>query len=207
MREPEASTTLPRALDYLERLFVALLAVPFVIAFAQSLSVHPQFILIAASELLAVVLILTRKRGEMAISAYAFFIAIVGTAMPLMIRPTDGAELVPVWLSTTLMLIGLTFNVSAKLFLNRSFGIVAANRGVKRGGPYRIVRHPMYLGYITTQIGFLLASFSLLTLLFYVTAWVFQVLRIREEEKLLLRDEAYASYSATVRHRLIPGIY
>ena len=38
-------------------------------------------------------------------------------------------------------------------------------------------------------------------------AWAFQVLRIREEEKLLLRDEAYASYSTSVRHRLIPGVY
>jgi len=196
-----------RLLDYLERLFVAALSIPFLIAFARVMPMHPQYMLLAVSELLAVVLILTRKGGEMTLTPYAFFIAIVGTSLPLLIRPTEGAELIPMWLSTALMIIGLAFNVSAKLFLNRSFGIVAANRGVKRGGPYRIVRHPMYLGYITTQIGFLLASFSLANLLFYSVAWAFQVLRIREEEKLLLRDEAYASYSTSVRHRLIPGVY
>ena len=78
---------------------------------------------------------------------------------------------------------------------------------MKRGGPYRLVRHPMYLGYVTTQIGFLLANFSVPNLLFYSVAWGIQILRIREEEKLLLQDEAYANYSTSVRHRLIPGVY
>ena len=196
-----------RPLDYLERVFVAALSIPFLLAFSQVLSLHPQYLALAASELLAVIFILTRKPGEMAINFYAFSIAIMGTSLPLLVRPAEDAEFIPMWLSTGLMLSGLGLNASAKLFLNRSFGIVAANRGVKRGGPYRLVRHPMYLGYIMTQIGFLLANFSASNLLLYAAAWAFQVLRIREEEKLLLRDEAYASYSTTVRHRLIPGVY
>ena len=107
-----------------------------------------------------------------------------GNILPLLVRPENGAQLVPVAVTTTLMMAGLCVNISAKLFLNRSFGVVAANRGIKRGGPYRLVRHPMYFGYILTQVGFVLASFKLTTLALYLVAWTFQILRIREEEKL-----------------------
>jgi protein-S-isoprenylcysteine O-methyltransferase Ste14 len=196
-----------KVLDYLERLFVVLLSIPFVIAFVRVLPMHPSFILLTLSELISVVLRLTRRPGQIAATAYAFGIAIVGAALPLLIRPVGGSELVPALITTTLMFIGLALSIAAKVFLNRSFGLVAANRGVKRAGPYRIVRHPMYLGYIMTQLGFLLASFSIMNLALYVVTWVFQILRIREEERLLFGDAAYADYSNTVQHRLIPGVY
>ena len=102
---------------------------------------------------------------------------------------------------------GLAISIAAKLFLNRSFGIVAANRGVKSGGPYRLVRHPMYLGYITTQVGFLIDNFTLLNALLYAGSWTLQILRIREEEGILAKDDIYAAYSQRVRWRLLPGVY
>ena len=43
------------------------------------------------------------------------------------------------------MLIGLYVQISGKLILGRSFGLIAANRGIKVAGPYRIVRHPSML--------------------------------------------------------------
>ena len=87
------------------------------------------------------------------------------------------------------MMAGLCVNISAKLFLNRSFGIVAANRGIKRGGPYRLVRHPMYFGSILTQVGFVLASFKLTTLALYLVAWTFQTGASRRR-KILTRTQA-----------------
>ena len=45
-------------------------------------------------------------------------------------------------LSGAIMLIGLYVQISAKVILGRSFGLIAANRGIKVEGPYRIVRHP-----------------------------------------------------------------
>ena len=196
-----------RLIDYAERLFVVMICIPFVIAFLAAMPTHPQIILVAISELLAVALILTRKPGAIAATPYAFMIAILGTAMPLFIRPAGGLELLSPWLTAILMSGGLAISISAKLFLNRSFGIVAANRGVKSGGPYRLVRHPMYLGYITTQVGFLLASFTLQNLLLYAGSWALQFLRIREEESILVKDDAYSAYSERVRWRILPGVY
>ena len=207
MLSGKADAGMARLLDFAERILVVLICIPFVIAFVAVMPTHPQFILVAISELLAVALILTRKPGTIAATPYAFLIAILGTALPLFIRPDGGIELLPIWVTSVLMSGGLALSICAKLFLNRSFGIVAANRGIKSGGPYRVVRHPMYLGYVTTQVGFLLESFTLENLLLYAFSWVIQLLRIREEETILIGDAAYSSYSAKVRWRLMPGVY
>jgi|SRR5918993_4980658 protein-S-isoprenylcysteine O-methyltransferase Ste14 len=192
--------------DAFERLALVLLCAPFVLALAATLPSHPWWILIAISETLAVVLILTRRPGNMALAPYPFIIGFAGTALPLFIRPAEGGALIPAAVSTTLMMAGLALNIAAKLFLNRSFGVVAANRGVKRGGPYRLVRHPMYLGYFATQLGFLLSSFSIQNLVLYLIAWTLQLLRILEEERFLSVDPAYRAYQSKVRYRLIPGL-
>ncbi len=105
-----------------------------------------------------------------------------------------------------LILTGAAISFLAKIFLGRSFGIVPANRGVKRYGVYRFVRHPMYLGYILNQLGFLLFFFSLYNVAVYTVAWIAFWLRAKEEEKFLEADEEYRTYREKVRYRLFPGI-
>lgn len=196
-----------KLVDFAERLFVVLIATPFMIAFARVLPSQPHVLLIMVSELLAVALVLVRRPGQIVASPYAFTIALLGTSLPLLIRPTPGLEILPPAAASVVMMAGLCLNISAKLFLNRSFGIVAANRGVKRGGPYRLVRHPMYLGYITTEVGYLLANLNAVNLALYGLAWAIQVLRIREEERFLTQDERYRQYAERVTYRLVPGVY
>jgi protein-S-isoprenylcysteine O-methyltransferase Ste14 len=65
----------------------------------------------------------------------------------------------------------------------------------------------MYLGYIINQTGFLAANFTSLTLVIYLAAWSLQILRVREEERVLSRDEAYRHFSDRVGSRLIPGVF
>ena len=200
------SGTADKLIDLGERALVVLLAIPFLWSFALVLPTHPNLLLIAASEMLAVVLILIRKSGKSAVAPMPVLVAFAGSALPLLVRP-GGAQLAPPLVSSMLLGVGLTFSIASKLYLNRSFGMIAANRGVKIGGPYRLVRHPMYLGYIVNQIGFLIASFGVVNLLIYLAAWTFQILRIREEEVVLCKDEAYRHFAQRVGSRLVPGVY
>ena len=63
--------------------------------------------------------------------------------------------------------------------------MAAANRGVKRDGPYRLVRHPIYLGYAVTWAGFVLLNAQIFNIALVAFACVMQVLRVLVEERLL----------------------
>lgn len=197
-----------KLVDYAERLFLVLLSWTFLQAIFVSAPTHPYLVLLAVSEILPVVLILIRRPGAMSMKPFAFVVAFLGTAAPLLVRPSpDGLSLLPDSLAAALIGAGLAINIASKLSLWRSFGLAPANRGIRVGGPYRLVRHPMYLGYFISQVGFLLANLTIGNAVTYVLAWSMQLLRIREEEKFLLQDESYRDLTRRVRFRLVPGVY
>ena len=79
-------------------------------------------------------------------------------------------------------------------------------RFVERG-PYRIVRHPIYLGGILFFSGFSLA-FSPWALVGTATLAVLWGLKSRVEERFLLaRYPEYTSYCERTRFRLLPFVY
>lgn len=193
--------------DAVERGIVIALAAPFFLAFSSELPRHPYWLLLAVCEGLNVLFILVRRPGQVAIAPYPVTVALLGTALSLLVRPSSGAQLIPLWLSVFAMFSGLGLSILSKIVLNRRFGILPANRGIASWGPYRLVRHPMYLGYIIAQAGFLLTDFTLRTAVIYALAWFFQILRIGEEEKLLMKDADYRAFAAGTRWRLIPGLF
>lgn len=165
-------------------------------------------ILLLVSEALVVFLVVLRRRAT-AISQRGvdWFVGFAGTLLPLLALPPEGEPLVPLALCTILMLGGFGLNMSAKLTLLRSFGVVAANRGIKIGGPYRLIRHPMYAGYMLTQLGFLLSGPNFWNACVYALAFGLQVVRILAEERVLNQDPAYRELSVRVRYRLAPFVF
>lgn len=203
---PEVASRRAAMLDFGERALLLLLYGGFVIRLAPSIDHHPYTLLLLTSEAITVLLILFRKSGGISTGLMAWSVALIGTVGPLLAAP-GGAVVVPPVLCAMCMSLGLLISLSAKLFLNNSFGIVAATRGVKLAGPYRLVRHPMYLGYGLIHAGFLLLNLSVWNVALYAAAWTAMIVRIREEEAFLSQDEAYRNYSARVRYRLLPGLY
>jgi protein-S-isoprenylcysteine O-methyltransferase Ste14 len=165
-------------------------------------------LILLVSEGLPVVLTLTRREANtLSDHPSDWLLALVGTTLPLLAVPVATITLVPAWLSGAIMLIGLYVQISAKAFLGRSFGLIAANRGVKVSGPYRFVRHPMYGGYTIIHVGCLLGFPSLWNLTLYSTELAIQIGRLLREERLLSQDPSYRDYAAQVRYRLIPMIF
>lgn len=163
-------------------------------------------LLILLSEGLVVFLLLIRRPTErISTKGRDWALAAAGTFVVLFVD--QGGAPIHGPLGAVLMLIGLAIHVGAKLSLFRSFGLVAANRGVRVGGLYRLVRHPMYAGYMLTHAGFLLVAPSLWNVAIYAVAWAFLVARIYAEEQVLSEDAAYQAFKSRVRYRLVPGIF
>jgi protein-S-isoprenylcysteine O-methyltransferase Ste14 len=202
------ASTVPfvRVLDLVERLVVLVLTALFLNRLIPHMGEGPYVLLIMISESLGALFMLIRRPGAMATTPYAWLISMIGTWAPLLIIP-GGEQLVPMSFALALMVAGLLSSISAKIFLRRSFGIVPANRGIQREGPYRAVRHPIYLGYLLCQIGFLSISFSGWNLLIYVTCWFATLLRIAAEENVLSEDADYRAYRSQVRYRILPAIW
>jgi protein-S-isoprenylcysteine O-methyltransferase Ste14 len=165
-------------------------------------------ILLVLSESLGVFLILLRRRSP-TLSAHPldWVLSFVAVNAPLLTTPAAPSPFLPPEAVSALMFAGLTIQISAKVSLWRSFGVVPANRGIKTGGLYRFIRHPIYAGYAVTHIGFLVGFPSVWNTLLYVAAFLVQLARIAREERLLMRDPVYRRYAEGVRYRLIPPVF
>ncbi|RTL73612.1 MAG: isoprenylcysteine carboxylmethyltransferase family protein [Bradyrhizobiaceae bacterium] len=130
-----------------------------------------------------------------------------GTTAPLLIETALENPIVAPSLCLAIIISGLFLQISGKLVLGFSFGVIAANRGVKVSGPYRFVRHPIYAGYTVTHVGLLLAMPSALNATLYTVALALQIVRIQREERILDLDQKYRDFSARVRYRLLPGVF
>ena len=109
--------------------------------------------------------------------------------------------------STLLVLFGSAAAVYTLLRLGRSFSLMAEARGLVTSGPYRLVRHPLYLAEELAIIGISMQFFSLSTAFVLALQIAFQLRRMRNEEAVLVENfPEYAQYRARTA-RLIPGIY
>ncbi len=134
-----------------------------------------------------------------------WFLAFAGTSLPLLVTGGLGEGHLPIRIVTVVWLLGFVTQVTAKVWLGRNFGLVAARRELVAGGPYRYVRHPMYLGYLLTHLAVAGMNPSAINLALYAMCWLCQVPRLMAEERLLGEDEMYQKYREQVPWRLVPG--
>jgi len=85
---------------------------------------------------------------------------------------------------------------------------VEKDQTVIAGGPYAIVRHPMYVGAFLCYALSPLALGSYWALIPGVLILPILAMRIVEEEKVLLQDPpGYVEYTEKVKYRLFPGLW
>ncbi|MEO8496164.1 MAG: isoprenylcysteine carboxylmethyltransferase family protein [Planctomycetota bacterium] len=197
--------SLEKTLDLIEQIVITILYTLLVVRLWPRDFSNPQSwfsMLLVASEGIVVAFVLVRRSAsKISHRALDWIIAFAGTVFSLLVIPGG-----PPILGSTgpfLILAGILLHVGAKLSLRRSFGLVAADRGVKATGMYCLVRHPMYLGYILSHLGYLLIAPGWWNLSVYALGWSFLVARIFAEERILKSNPAYRAYMEKVPYRLI----
>jgi len=165
-------------------------------------------LLLLVSEMLVVALtVLRRSAATVDRSVRARLLTTVSLLGPLLVKPVQMIPLLPASITVAGSVVGLAIVIAGKLTLGRSFGLMPANRGIVSSGVYRLVRHPIYLGYLITHVAFIFAN---------PTAWNTAVLTLGDialllravcEEQTLARDASYREYQQVVRWRVCPGLF
>ena len=106
-----------------------------------------------------------------------------------------------------LVTISAFLSLASLLSLGRSFGILPAWRRLVTKGPYHLVRHPMYLAYLLSDVGFNLQEWNYGTILLVLAGWTSMIYRIHAEERVLSQDAGWPTYVASVPYRLVPGLW
>ncbi|MGJ0507913.1 MAG: methyltransferase family protein [Methylocystis sp.] len=200
----------PRTLDQLERYAFLVAYSVFAIQLVGAFIIEgrlTQLLYLMDQSVVLSFFIFRRPTEEISLQRGDWLAGVIGTLLPLLIGPVSTDSAIAPLTATICLGLGISLHLSAKLALGTSIGVIAANRGLKTGGPYRIIRHPMYAGYMVAQLGILLAGPNMRNCVVVVLCWIFFIWRISAEEKLLSRDENYVRFQRRTRARLFPGIY
>jgi len=106
--------------------------------------------------------------------------------------------------STPLTIVAFSVAVSGLLFLRRSLSIIPEARRLVTGGPYRLIRHPLYAAEILAALAIVISRPALWAVVTVIPFIAVQLTRASFEERLLQRTfPAYRAYAARTK-RLIP---
>ena len=137
------------------------------------------------------------------------FVSVVSNAIVLnavvpnaVVERAPGEALAPIGLA--FQVVALIWMIASVAALGRSFGVAPADRGLVASGPYRVVRHPLYLGELVFYAGVCLARPSVLHVALWAVLACVQLARLKAEENTI---SEYGRYAQAVPWRLVPGVW
>jgi protein-S-isoprenylcysteine O-methyltransferase Ste14 len=155
------------------------------------------------------------KSWDQKLSAITFLIVLALLVITGLDERWGWSQNVPVGvhvLGLALLLVGqgiFTWAMASNLFFSTQVRL-QSERGhvVATQGPYRLVRHPGYVGYIISQFGTALVLGSLVAVIPAALLSLMMVIRTALEDRTLRQElQGYEAYASQVRFRLIPGLW
>lgn len=134
--------------------------------------------------------------------------ALAGANLPVAILLFDRTQNLAAQSASAIIVAGGTAGAIYTLwYLGRSFSVFPQARRLVTTGPYSRVRHPLYLFEELSVIGIAVGRTQPWALLIAVFSFLFQIVRMTYEERVLEQSfPEYPRYAASVS-RLLPGIY
>lgn len=135
--------------------------------------------------------------------------ALIGSNLLLVLLAIPHAPLSPgmIIFSTGLVIIGTAGAIYAAATLGRGFSVFPQARTLEVSGPYRFVRHPIYLAEQIAAFGIMWQYAMPWSALIVLANFIAQFPRMHFEEQVLSKNfPAYRAYVACTA-RLIPGVY
>ena len=142
-------------------------------------------------------------------SVTGYAAAVTATLLPLTLPLLRGAppRMSQQYAGYLLVVLGAGWAVWSLRFLGRSISVIAQAREVVDRGPYRLVRHPLYVGELVSALGVAIVVGTVWAFCALVALCLLQAYRaLREEQVLLAALPGYRSYRARTA-ALLPGVF
>jgi protein-S-isoprenylcysteine O-methyltransferase Ste14 len=144
----------------------------------------------------------SRRRARQPVAFAACAAAILG-AVALQ-GPASSASTPLLIAGEALVVVSYGWMLASVLALGRCFGVLPEVRGLVMRGPYRVVRHPLYLGELGACAGLVIGAPTAWNAIAASVLVAGQVVRMRLEEDALSREfPQYATYAARTP-RILP---
>jgi len=156
-------------------------------------------VLLAAQSGLVAWLMVRRSKQSLEAPWHQKIVAWVSALFPLALHLREESPV-----SQVVTLLGLLLVLWALWALGRSFGIAPADRGLVKTGPYRFIRHPMYLGELISLASAVICNPTTWNILLVHLLLFAFLLRIRWEEQAVSN---YETYAAQMHWRLVPFVW
>lgn len=141
------------------------------------------FLLLVLRDFAAGYFFFKRKPAHSKGSRTLTILAYASSAIPLLYFGSTVSSKALFLASDLLAIVGFLIVVLATVELGTSIGISPANRGLVRSGIYRYIKHPMYLGYVISELGLVfLNPLNIALLVISVSLYTF---RAKSENQIL----------------------
>jgi protein-S-isoprenylcysteine O-methyltransferase Ste14 len=174
-----------------------------------ALAICSQITTVLFLNLAIVLLIIRRPPVQKAKGVLPRFAGAVGCLLPFSFLALPRASLTPAMaiFSSAFVFLGTAAAILSIYWLGRSFSILPQARGLVVEGPYRLVRHPLYLSELCIVFGRVWEFQQPWTFVVMLVAIGVQISRMHFEEQIM--QETFSSYRDYARRtaRLIPGFY